>query len=491
MKQQDQQEKREMYCRKCGNILDDGAVFCSVCGTPVKKRGDSEPDGHKPGRSRAALIIGSVVAFLILVLAAGGVVWFIQEKRQAGIGEDRQAAGESAENKENMQAGLDQEDTPHTDETAQKYYARILTEYQKAGQKGFAGNYGEFSYVNPNLINSGSRELYYTLEDMSEDGIPELVIAEMSEEKDSGYEIMDIYGYADGTPQHLSVVIGFGIDSVSGDGQTENWPDCSVCEGGMLKCVKDEEPEELSTVYLSLTAGTAKLNYERQILYSNGIYTDGSSGGLAADEITEAEYEQLLKDMEDQYPVKTDMEWKKIQDLSIGAQEETGNLLTFEATQQQNSRPGKYPRTEFVASQSSCLVAGGVRHSADQMEDADQSTYWADGRKGNGVGEKFVYMSPFAQEIRGLYIEPGLTGSAQEFRESGRPLKIRIIFGNGQVGTADLSGFHYSEGASLYIAFEEPIITDSCEIIIEEAQSGTENNNTCISTMFLVGEQAE
>lgn len=84
------------------------------------------------------------------------------------------------------------------------------------------------------------------------------------------------------------------------------------------------------------------------------------------------------------------------------------------------------------------------RHSADQMEDADQSTYWADGRKGNG-----------------------------------------------QVGTADLSGFHYSEGASLYIAFEEPIITDSCEIIIEEAQSGTENNNTCISTMFLVGEQAE
>ena len=129
------------------------------------------------------------------------------------------------------------------------------------------------------------------------------------------------------------------------------------------------------------------------------------------------------------------------------------------------------------------------RHSADQMEDADQSTYWADGRKGNGVGEKFVYMSPFAQEIRGLYIEPGLTSSAQEFRENGRPLKIRIIFGNGQVGTADLSGFHYSEGASLYIAFEEPIITDSCEIIIEEAQSGTENNNTCISTMFLVGEQ--
>jgi len=46
MKQQDQQEKREMYCRKCGNILDDGAVFCSVCGTPVKKRGDSEPGRH-------------------------------------------------------------------------------------------------------------------------------------------------------------------------------------------------------------------------------------------------------------------------------------------------------------------------------------------------------------------------------------------------------------------------------------------------------------
>ena len=94
------------------------------------------------------------------------------------------------------------------------------------------------------------------------------------------------------------------------------------------------------------------------------------------------------------------MEWKKIADLSIGAQEQTGKLLTFNAEQQYNSRPGKYPRTEFVVSQSSCLETGGVRHSADQMEDADQSTYWADGRKGNGVGEKFVYMSPFAQEIR-------------------------------------------------------------------------------------------
>lgn len=480
-----------MYCKKCGNRLDDDAVFCSVCGMPIKKRTDPEPGRKKPGRSRAALLIGSVASVLILAIAAGGVVWFIQEKRKSEISENRQAAGVSTENEENKQSGTEQEDATYTDETARKYYARILTEYQKAEQQGFAGNYEEFPYVNPNLINSGSRELYYTLEDMCEDGVPELVIAEMSEEKDSGYEIVDIYGYADSTPQHFSVVRGFGIDSVSGDGQMENWPDCSVCEGGILKCVEDDNPSDLNTVYLSLIDGTAELNYERQILYSNGIYAEDSSGGFAVDKITEAEYEQLLKDMEDQYPVKTDMEWKKIADLSIGAQEQTGKLLTFNAEQQYNSRPGKYPRTEFVVSQSSCLETGGVRHSADQMEDADQSTYWADGRKGNGVGEKIVYMSPFAQEIRGLYIEPGLTSSAQEFRENGRPLKIRIIFGNGQVGTADLSGFHYSEGASLYIAFEEPIITDSCEIIIEEAQSGTENNNTCISTMFLVGEQAE
>lgn len=480
-----------MYCRKCGNMLDDDAGFCSVCGTPVKKRTGPEPGRKKTGRSRAALLIGSVASVLILAIVAGGVIWFMQEKKQAGISENRQAAGESRENEEKMPSGPEQEDETYTDETAQKYYARILTEYQEAEQKGFAGKYEEFPYVNPDLINGGSRELYYTLEDLCEDGVPELVIAEVPGEKDSGYKIVDIYGYADSTPQHLSVVIGFGIDSVSGDGRTENRTECFICEGGMLKYVEDDNPSDLNTAYLSLKDGTAELNYERQILYSNGVYAEDSSGGLAADEITEAEYEQLLKEMEDQYPVKTDMEWKKIADLSIGAQGRTGKLLTFHAAQQYNSRPGKYPRTDFVVSQSSCLETGGVRHSADQMEDADQSTYWADGRKGNGVGEKIVYMSPFAQEIRGLYIEPGLTSSAQEFRENGRPLKIRIIFGNGQVGTADLSGFHYSEGASLYIAFEEPIITDSCEIIIEEAQSGTENNNTCISTMFLVGEQAE
>lgn len=219
-----------MYCKKCGNRLDDDAVFCSVCGMPIKKRTDPEPGRKKPGRSRAALLIGSVASVLILAIAAGGVVWFIQEKRKSEISENRKAAGVSAENEENKQSGTEQEDATYTDETAQKYYARILTEYQKAEQQAFAGNYEEFPYVNPNLINSGSRELYYTLEDMCGDGVPELVIAEMSDEQDCGYEIVDIYGYADSTPQHLSVVIGFGIDSVSGDGQTENWPDCSVCE---------------------------------------------------------------------------------------------------------------------------------------------------------------------------------------------------------------------------------------------------------------------
>ena len=40
---------------------------------------------------------------------------------------------------------------------------------------------------------------------MCEDGVPELVIAEMSEEKDSGYEIVDIYGYAAVSYTHLDV----------------------------------------------------------------------------------------------------------------------------------------------------------------------------------------------------------------------------------------------------------------------------------------------
>ena len=92
-----------MYCKKCGNRLDDDAVFCSVCGMPIKKRTDPEPGRKKPGRSRAALLIGSVASVLILAIAAGGVVWFIQEKRKSEISENRQAAGVSTENEENKQ----------------------------------------------------------------------------------------------------------------------------------------------------------------------------------------------------------------------------------------------------------------------------------------------------------------------------------------------------------------------------------------------------
>lgn len=77
-----------MYCKKCGNILDDDAVFCEKCGTEIVKNKLDQPENNndvgmnrdndltsnnaiidKPKKSKKPLIIG-----LIGLVVVGGVV---------------------------------------------------------------------------------------------------------------------------------------------------------------------------------------------------------------------------------------------------------------------------------------------------------------------------------------------------------------------------------------------------------------------------------
>lgn len=448
--------------------------------------------GKKSGQNKALLIAG--VLFLAICLAAsaaGGVYWYLLEKEKAQYLED---SYKDESTKTNMTEDEENDNSKenaaaYTDDTAQTYYSRILIEYQKAEQNGFAGEYEDFPYVNPVLLDSGERELYYTLENMSADGIPELIIAELTNQSDVGYKILDIYGYDDKTPQHLSVVQELGIRAFTGDGQSGSLTECSICGDGFFKFVQNSDSQNISTEYYSLTSGTANLNLETSLAYSEGYYFQGSSGGLEANELTAEQYESALSDWESQHPVRTDMDWKKLSDLSISEQEEE-NIPTFDVTTCER-QPAHYPRTDFMVSSSSYLQKDGVEHPSSLMEDSDRTTYWADGRAGLGTGESFSYNSPFPQDIQGLYIEPGLAASAQDYQDNGRPLKLRFIFSNGLVGTADLSSFAYTEDSALYIDFGQTITVDSCKIIIEEAQSGEITDDTCISTMFFAGSPAE
>ena len=114
------------------------------------------------------------------------------------------------------------------------YYSSILQEYQQAEKKGFFIEYSKYPNVNQNLLQLDAKVLYYTLIDLCNDGIPELFIARLEDEKTSRYEIVDVYGY-DGSAQHLNVGIDLGIKPLDSKGTMGNGTHYTICENNMIK----------------------------------------------------------------------------------------------------------------------------------------------------------------------------------------------------------------------------------------------------------------
>ena len=113
-----------------------------------------------------------------------------------------------------------QKETYRTPYEAQpnKYYASILTEYQQAEENGFSGESSTDPNVNKNLLRYGGNDLFYTLIDLCNDGVPELFISEQRGSDSPNYEIVDIYGYEDDAPQHLNVGIDLGESPLDPNG---------------------------------------------------------------------------------------------------------------------------------------------------------------------------------------------------------------------------------------------------------------------------------
>lgn len=67
-----------MYCRKCGNDLDDDDVFCSRCGSQVKNQNQQSiiPLGEHPkkhqgfSKNRIARILAVSVSFILIIYMA-------------------------------------------------------------------------------------------------------------------------------------------------------------------------------------------------------------------------------------------------------------------------------------------------------------------------------------------------------------------------------------------------------------------------------------
>lgn len=86
-----------MFCPKCGTVLDDGAVFCINCGTPLNgeqphyEQPNPQPPATDPGKDMGLIsLILSIASFLVpsgmLLPAAGAILGYIARNNSQKAG---------------------------------------------------------------------------------------------------------------------------------------------------------------------------------------------------------------------------------------------------------------------------------------------------------------------------------------------------------------------------------------------------------------------
>lgn len=197
------------------------------------------------------------------------------------------------------------------DDSANKYYASILREYQQAEKNGFSGNGSAYPHVNRNLLSYGSSVLFYTTIDLCNDGVPELFISQLVDGDTPYYDILDIYGYENGTPQHLNIGIDLGKSPLDPDDEMGFNDNYIICEDNLIKKSESEGAEHNITTYYELQKNSVTL-FVKDGAIKNGDDYYRNTTGLAADPSDQNEYESIL----DRYKEKKDMTWKKLADFT-------------------------------------------------------------------------------------------------------------------------------------------------------------------------------
>lgn len=194
------------------------------------------------------------------------------------------------------------------EELAQKYYGNLLSHYKNYAAGGFNG-----SAQMINLIYSKYNlnvELYYTLVDLANDGIPELFISD-------GNKIYDTYAiFHVGAQEKQIVPLVLTEGALLGD-RTQ----CEICEGNIIKVRHSGGYMSGEVAYWTLNVAEYELTLLEGI-YGNGINyyygTDKKEGyGVLGyyDEVlvTEEDY----RNMDEKYSVEKELIWCKLSEFSM------------------------------------------------------------------------------------------------------------------------------------------------------------------------------
>lgn len=132
-------------------------------------------------------------------------------------------------------------------------------------------------------------------------------------------------------------------------------------------------------------------------------------------------------------------------------------------------------------SASSVLTPGRVySYDAKFAADADFTTAWIEGVKGNGVDEWLLFEAGTPQTVSGLSISNGLTQTAEYYDQNNRVKKVKIEFSDGTSIEKELKDGYEDEKLE-EITFDEPVTTSSIKLTILEVYDGTKYDDACIS----------
>ncbi|MDD7113892.1 MAG: zinc ribbon domain-containing protein [Lachnospiraceae bacterium] len=230
-----------MICPKCGAINKEDSVFCLKCGTKLLE--ETETLNHPPKRSRIPII----AAVVILLCAIGAVVYMMSKGGIKSGGTESEGKGNSFP-LEMMEAQREKAEAEDED-----------------AWKEIVGSYEDY------LMSNESIYIYYSIQDLNMDGIPELLAAEeLTDDESNDYpedaylvKMVDVFTYSKevGMIEAGSISAQMVLEIGTSDGWLRSSWGGSGCSQSIFYTLNEEN--QVEQLYLTENLDTGEFTYGR------------------------------------------------------------------------------------------------------------------------------------------------------------------------------------------------------------------------------------
>lgn len=461
-----------MYCRYCGQYMEEDAVYCGKCGHSLQDTNpelvqeseewqNGEEEMISKGASDTLLyhLFGStwkraVIAIICLtiVITAGFLVWKLGDQPEKRLPAQQNIVDDNEKAKDEKQAkNTEKTDEIEVQETKVQemevsevevpdYYWDYKAAYEPIVQE-MQGLYGEANF----------NYLEYSLYDMDGDGVSELIIQSGMNQMEL---LWNVYSYDIETGEEYQVGYFSGRHS-------------RLClpEGGgtgIVSVYGFQNEQEVRRIQVTRDKTLA---------------------------ITTIDPTRMLEDGEEFYKGAGDLQVSTADNLDL-LNTTHGEDVKLDTGYQTADGKEIYMLHQNVIA-SSVFQEEGYNYSVNNLSDGDPGTCWAEGAEGHGEKEALVIYSDTGEkpiEAEGLAIMPGFCASEELYQKNGVPIKITISY-NDKVITQSLEKQSLDpnkmQEEMIYIEFGECVQMEHCTIIIEEVREGSRYQDTSISEMYL------